>query len=156
MSLLLRAMGSSRPTRYSACSFSFLQGSFHEVPHHLNRFQILAPSFLYTLPDSDGQVFVFHFPGVIQRVIRGVPNQIAERPGSGHFALSMERPNGIAIGVTVRFQALVGQLRAVRSAQSQLRGHVLLRGQRMLDDVIPIQTVTKVLISMWALLDRKR
>ena len=41
------------------------------------------------------QVFVFHFPGVIQRVKRGVPNQIPERPGAGQFALGMERPNGV-------------------------------------------------------------
>ena len=33
----------------------------------------------------DGQVFVFHCPGVIQSVKRGVPQQIPERPGSGHF-----------------------------------------------------------------------
>jgi len=65
------------------------------------------------LPDSDGQVFVFHFPGVIQRVIRGVPNQIPQRPSSGHFALSMERPNGVAIGVAVRLQTLVDQHRTL-------------------------------------------
>src|SRR5438067_11303560 len=68
-----------------------------------------------TLPDSDGQVFVFHFPGVIERVIRGMPNQVPQRPDAGHFALGMERPNGIAIGVAVRSQALVGPIRIVRS-----------------------------------------
>src|SRR6266852_2582459 len=88
------------------------------------------------LPDSDGQVFVFHFPGVIQRVIRGVPNQIPERPSAGQFALGMERPNGSAIGVAVRAQALVGQLRTVRSAQPELRSPVLLRAKRMPDDAV--------------------
>jgi hypothetical protein len=68
---------------------------------------------MYILPDSDGQVFVFHFPGVVQRVIRGVPNQIPERPSSGHFALRMERPNGVAIGVAVRLQTLVDQQRTL-------------------------------------------
>ena len=55
------------------------------------------------LPDSDGQVFVFHFPGVIQGVIGGVPEQIPKRSGAGHFALGMERPNPFAIGGAVRF-----------------------------------------------------
>src|SRR5574341_1151001 len=91
-----------------------------------------------TLPDSNGQVFVFHFPGVIQRMIRGVPNQIPERPSSGHFALRMERPNGTARGIPVRSQALVGQNRTVRSAQPELRSPVLLRAQCMPDDAVPI------------------
>jgi len=71
----------------------------------------LAPGYGRTergvLADYDGQVFVFHFPGVIQRVKRSVPNQIPERPGAGHFAFRMERTNGVAIGVAVRSQALV-------------------------------------------------
>src|SRR5260370_39986307 len=91
-----------------------------------------------TLPDSDGQVFVFHFPGVIQRVIRGVPNQIPERPSSGHFTLSMERPNGVAIGVAVRLQTLVDQHRTFLSGHPDLLCPLLLHAKRMTDDVIPI------------------
>src|SRR5215472_11717095 len=90
------------------------------------------------LPDSAGQIFVFHFPGVIQRVIRGVPNQIPQRPGAGQFALSMERPNGVAIGVAVRGETLVGEPRTVRSAQPELLCPLLLRAQRMPDDAVPI------------------
>src|SRR6266568_8059453 len=93
---------------------------------------------IYTLPDSDGQVFVFHFPGVIQRVICGVPNQIPQRPGSGHFALSMERPNGGAIGVAVRLQTLVDQHRTLGSGHPDLLCPLLLHANRMTDDLIPI------------------
>jgi hypothetical protein len=56
-----------------------------------------------------GHILVFHFPCVIQRMKRGVPNQIPERPGAGWFALGMERPNGRAIGIAVRPQTFVGQ-----------------------------------------------
>jgi hypothetical protein len=71
---------------------------------HLGNCTWLLPQnpWMYTLPDSDGQVFVFHLPGVIQRVIRGVSNQISQWPRSGDFAFRMERPNGVAIGVAVR------------------------------------------------------
>ena len=53
------------------------------------------------------QVLVFHFPRVIQRVKCGVPNQIPKRPGAGHFALGVERPDGIEISLAVCAQALV-------------------------------------------------
>src|SRR5579859_389134 len=85
-----------------------------------------------------GQVFVFHFPGVIQRVIRGVPNQIPQRPGTGQFALRMECPNGVAIGVTVRLQPLVAQHRILGSGYPDLLCPLLLHAKRMTDDVIPI------------------
>ena len=42
------------------------------------------------LPDGGGQVFVFHFPGVVHRVISGVPNQVSQRPGSRLLALGIE------------------------------------------------------------------
>jgi hypothetical protein len=35
----------------------------------------------------DTQIFVFHFPGVIERVKRSVPNQETERPRASHFVL---------------------------------------------------------------------
>src|SRR5215469_6955907 len=93
---------------------------------------------MYTLPDSDGQVFVFHFPGVIQRVIRGVPNQIPERPSAGHFALRMEHPNGVAIGLAVRLQTLVDQHSTLGSMHPDLFCPLLLHANRMTDDLIPI------------------
>ncbi len=90
--------------------------------------------------DCDGQVFVFHFPCVIERVKRSVPNQKLERPGSGHFALSMECPNGVAIGVAVRLQTLVDRQRNLRNVHPELLCPLLLRVNRMKDDVIPITT----------------
>ncbi len=36
------------------------------------------------------QILVLHFPGVIERMIRGVPNQVPELPGAGDFALGMK------------------------------------------------------------------
>src|SRR6266568_5889428 len=90
------------------------------------------------LADCAGQVFVLHFPGVIERVIGGVPHQIAQRPGACQFALGMERPNGAAIGVAVRSQALVAQHRTLGSGHPKLSSPVLLHAQRMTDDVIPI------------------
>jgi hypothetical protein len=41
----------------------------------------------FTLNDSQfgSQILVFHFPGVIERVKRGVPNQVAERPFAGQL-----------------------------------------------------------------------
>jgi hypothetical protein len=59
------------------------------------------------LPDRAGQVFVFHLPGVIHRVIGAVPDQEPQRPRSRHPALGMERPDGRAIGAAVRLQPLV-------------------------------------------------
>ncbi len=54
----------------------------------------------------DRQIFVFQFPGVVQRMICGVPDQVAERPGAGHFTLGMQRPNCVAVGVAMRVQSL--------------------------------------------------
>src|SRR6202022_3289463 len=94
---------------------------------------------LGVLPDANGQVFVFHFPGVIHRVIRGVPDQISEWPGSGHFALRMERPNCRAIGVAVRFQSLVvGHHGTFWSVHPDLLCPLLLRAYRMTNDSVPI------------------
>jgi len=36
------------------------------------------------------QVFVFHFPGMVEGVIGGVPDQVAKRPGARHGALGMQ------------------------------------------------------------------
>src|SRR6266581_8002618 len=90
---------------------------------------VLMEAALFSLRSFGGEVLVFHFPGVIQRVIRGVPNQVPERPGSGHFALGMERPNGCAIGVALRLQSLVRRhhaLRQLRHDQPELLPPVLL------------------------------
>src|SRR5262249_49127294 len=85
-----------------------------------------------------GQVLVFHFPRVVHRVKRGVPNQVSQRPGPGHLALGMELPNGFAVGVAVRLQALVGQHRAWRSEHPDLSRPLLLRAERVTDNVVPI------------------
>jgi hypothetical protein len=87
---------------------------------------------------GDDQVLVFHFPGVIHSVERGVPDEEAEGPGAGHLTLGVERPNGPVIGVTMRVQARLGQRRILGRAQPELLGPVLLRGERMTDDVVPI------------------
>src|SRR6266511_4015306 len=85
-----------------------------------------------------GQILVFHFPGVIERVKRGVPNQVTQRPRAGHFALGMQRPNGVAIGVAMRVQSLIGQYRVLRREHAELLRPVLLRGRRMTDNVVSI------------------
>src|SRR4051794_13417645 len=84
------------------------------------------------------QILVFHFPGVIERVKSGVPNQIAQRPRASYLALGMQRPNGGAIGVAMRVQALVGQQRLLRRAHAELLLPVVLREKRMPDDAVPI------------------
>src|SRR6476660_5229053 len=84
------------------------------------------------------QILVFHFPGVIERVKRGVPNQVPERPRAGHVALGMQRPNGVAIGFAMRVQSLIAQQRFLRRAHAELLRPVLLRGKRMTDSVVPI------------------
>src|SRR6266851_9937597 len=99
---------------------------------------VLTETALFSLRSFGGEVLVFHFPGVIQRVIRGVPNQVPERPGSGHFTLGMERPNGCGIGVAMRFQFLVGQHRVVRREYPELLRPVLLSADHMTDDSVPI------------------
>ena len=90
------------------------------------------------------QILVFHFPRVIQRVKGGVPKQIPERPGAGRFALSVELPNGSAIGVAVRAQSLVGQQRVFRSVYPKFRSPVLLRAQRMPDNAVPVPPLTSI------------
>jgi hypothetical protein len=64
-----------------------------------------------------GQVLVFHFPGVIHGVKGGVADEEAEWPGAGHLALSVERSNGLAIGVALGVQCLVGERRVRRRVQ---------------------------------------
>src|SRR5215212_8101586 len=75
---------------------------------------------------------------MVHGVKGGVPDEEAERPGAGHFALSVERANGLAVGVTVRVQSLVSQHRLLKRAKSEHLGPVLFRGERMTDDLVPI------------------
>jgi hypothetical protein len=84
------------------------------------------------------QILVFHFPGVIQRMIRGVPNQIPERPGAGHFALRMEGPSCIAIGIAMGIQSLVNQQRVQRREHAEFLRPVQFGSKRMTDDVVPM------------------
>src|SRR4051812_3000422 len=84
------------------------------------------------------QVLVFHFPGVIERVKRGMPNQVPERPGTGHFALDVQRPNRVAIGVAMRGQSLVAQHRVLGCEHAEPLGPVKLVCKRMMDDLVPI------------------
>jgi hypothetical protein len=58
-------------------------------------------------------IFVFHLPGVIERVIGGVPNQVPERPGAGHFVLGMQRP---AIALRSRAEGLWQRLTKLEQA----------------------------------------
>jgi len=51
------------------------------------------------------QILVFHFPGVIERVKGGVPNQVPERPFrllASLLALGVVVPYCLAIGITIR------------------------------------------------------
>jgi hypothetical protein len=66
------------------------------------------------------QVLVFHFPGVIHRVIGSVPYQVPERPRSRHLALGMVGANGGAIGGAMRLPSIVGQHRALRQTHPDL------------------------------------
>jgi len=81
-----------------------IQANDEESGSHRSQASHLVWSPVRTAPSGlfAGQVFVFHFPGVVERVIRGVPDQVAERPGARHIALGMQRPNRAAIGFAVR------------------------------------------------------
>ena len=51
------------------------------------------------------QILVFHFPGVIERVKGGVPNQEPQRPLcllASLLALGVVVPYCLAIGITIR------------------------------------------------------
>jgi hypothetical protein len=66
------------------------------------------------------QILIFHFPGVIKRVKRRVPDQVPERPGAGYFALGMQNPNGIAVGVAMCPQPLIDQQWSQLDGQTEL------------------------------------
>src|SRR6201992_757179 len=123
---------------HALCQNDLAKSTLGQMPHHMMcRFRCtveLGQKAWEISSDCGGQIFVFHFPGVVERVICGMPNQIPQRPSSSHFALGMERPNGLAIALAVRSQVLVGQLCALRKAQPQLGSHVLLCAQRMPND----------------------
>src|ERR687888_52505 len=62
------------------------------------------------------QILVFHFPGVIERVKGGVPNQEPQRPFrllASLLALGVVVPDCLAISITIRPQFLVSQQRIV-------------------------------------------
>src|SRR5258706_11046758 len=67
-----------------------------------------------------------------------MPNQIPKRPSAGHFALGVERPDGIEISVAVSAQALVDKDHTVRCEHSEFRSPVLLNAQRMPHNTVPI------------------
>src|SRR5215217_6648197 len=74
-----------------------------------------------------GKVLVFQFPNVIHRMKRGVPNQEPERPRAGRFALGMQRPNCMALGVAMRVQSLVGRHRILKREHAEFLGPAPLR-----------------------------
>src|SRR5574341_2613943 len=87
------------------------------------------------------QILVFHFPGVVQGVKGGVADQEPERPFrhlAGQLALSVVVPYCIAIGRAMRFQSLASQHRTVRGEHTDHLRPILLRGERMTDDTVPI------------------
>ena len=88
------------------------------------------------LPDFGAQVFVLHFPGMIQHVKGGVPNQEAEWPGSGKFALRVECPNSRAIGIAVRLQVLRRSAAHPGAYALQLLCPLLFAGKHMAHDVL--------------------
>ena len=59
------------------------------------------------------QIFVFHFPGMIERVKGGVPYQVPQRPLAGQFTLRVVVPDCVAIGIAMRLQPLARQHRTV-------------------------------------------
>src|SRR5689334_18766205 len=58
---------------------------------------------------AGSQILIFHFPGVIEGVKGGVPNKVPQWPLAGRLILGVQLPDGLAIGLAMRLQSLVGQ-----------------------------------------------
>src|SRR5215212_6769047 len=87
------------------------------------------------------QILVFHFPGVIECVKGGVPNQEPEWPFrllASLLALGVVVPYCLAIDITIRPQSLVSQQRIVGGDNPDPTCPVLLDGKRMPDNVISV------------------
>src|SRR4051794_39032345 len=87
------------------------------------------------------QILVFHFPGVIERVKGGVPNQEPERPFrllASLLALGVVVPYSLAIGIAIRPQSFVSQRRIIGGGNPDPTRPVLLHAKRMPDDVVAV------------------
>src|SRR5678815_2948181 len=70
-----------------------------------------------------------------------VPNQVPERPFrhlAGQLALCVVVPYCLAIGIAMRFQPFGSQHRIVGGEHTDHLRPILLRGERMTDDMVPI------------------
>lgn len=91
------------------------------------------------LPDYGSQVFVFQFPSVIHRVIRGVAHQVPMRPRSRRFPVSMEGASRGAVCLEVRLQMdVVGHHHTWRRVHPDLLRPPLFNAKGMGDDSLPI------------------